>query len=57
MEAVHMQDAMQEKSSARIIIEHEPRVAEILINVARKIARQKRMERMKREQEQTQDAS
>ncbi len=48
---------VQEKSSARIIIEHEPRVAEILINVARKIARQKRSERMKREQEETQDAS
>jgi len=52
-----MQDTMQEKSPARIIIENEPRVAEILINVARKIARQKRMERLKREQEQSQDAS
>jgi len=52
-----MQDAMQEKSSARIIIEHEPRVAEILINVARKIARQKRMERMPMKQKQPQDVS
>lgn len=52
-----MQDTIQGKSPARIIIENEPRVAEILINVARKIARQKRMERLKREQEQSQDAS